>query len=346
LPVATLISGGPAVCKVTYPVAGLIAPAVLATAVAAPAPQEKPSPPITPANAAKVRQVGELPRDVHQIVWGPGDGRVSLLGWETPVDVLDIKTLKPVRQIAADRRLIHFAAAADGNTVAWCENGTRVEVRDLKAGTSQTLEVGKHQPSMTFSPDGKLLATGGYGTEAKLWDAASGRLVRSLDAGPIGGLAVVFSPDGKRVAVGNRNAGTSVYEVSTGKLLHALPRQMSQELKFSPDGSALAVAYVDGTVAVWDAASGQLLRSRETGAKEVYTLDWSPSGELLATAGRDGKIVLWDARELEAVQVLDAPEWVIQVRFSPDGTRLLSAGGSAGESKDRKLVIWGVAAGR
>ena len=63
------------------------------------------------------------------------------------------------------------------------------------------------------------------------------------------------------------------------------------------------------------------------------------------TAGRAGKIVLWDPRDLTALKDLEAPEWVIQARFSPDGSRLFTAGGTALPSPTRKVVIWAVGAG-
>jgi WD40 repeat protein len=192
-----------------------------------------------------------------------------------------------------------------------------------------------------FSPDGKVLATGGYGTHAKLWDAASGKLIRTLEAGEEGGLTVAFSPDGKRIAVGNRNRRTRIYE-ATGKLLHTLPRSMSHELKFSPNGRILAVAYVDGRVGLWSTATGQFLHEKPTGAREVYTLDWSPQGDVLATAGARGKILLWDPRSMTLLKELEAPSWVIRVRFSPDGARLLSSGGDETPGGKRAVTVWGI----
>src|SRR5262249_42168524 len=117
------------------------------------------------------------------------------------------------------------------------------------------------------------------------------------------------------------------------------------ELRFSPDGRVLAVAYVDGGIGLWDVATGRLLRARRAAAQEVYTLDWSPAGDLLATAGRGGQIILWDPGDLTALKELEAPEWVIGVRFSPDGARLFTAGGTLLPSPDRKVSIWGAASG-
>jgi WD40 repeat protein len=169
--------------------------------------------------------------------------------------------------------------------------------------------------------------------------------VRSLHAGGEGGLTVLFSPDGKQVAVGNRNDKTHLYETSTGKLLHVLHKTMSQELKFSPDGKVLAIAYANGSIGLWDPADGKLLREREKVADEIYTLDWSPAGDVLATAGRNGKITLWNPRDLSVLKELEGPEWVIRIRFSPDGSRLVSAGGTVMRSPDRKLLIWGLRPG-
>src|SRR5262249_48555047 len=167
--------------------------------------------------------------------------------------------------------------------------------------------------------------------------------MRELGAGGVGGgLLAGFGPHGGGIGLGNRNHTTHLYEVKTGKLLHELPRRMSHELKFSPDGRTLAVAYVNGEVALWDVVGGKLLGVRATGAEEVYTLDWGRKSDVIVTAGLKGKIILWNSADLTVLKELAAPEWVIRVRFSPDGDRLLSAGGGRGPGSERKVIVWGL----
>jgi WD40 repeat protein len=247
-----------------------------------------------------------------------------------------------VRKLAEAKQLVHFAASSDGETIAFCENKNTIEIHNLRTKEMLLIDTNNSQPSMAFSPDGKLLATGGYGTQAKLWNTTSGKLIRCLDAPCEGSLTTVFSPDGNLLAVGNRNDVTRLFEVGSGKLVHTLPRKMSHELKFSPSGKVLAVAYVDGSVGLWDVDSGNLLFEHKTKAKEIYTLDWSPAGDVLATAGLQGNIILWNASNLLVLKELDAPEWVIRVRFSPDGSRLYFAGGKNFPAVDRKVSIWGL----
>jgi WD40 repeat protein len=321
-------------CLVTFAVL------ITGTAIAAPLPKDM-RPVITPESVARLKPVNEIDRDVYRLVWGPANGQVAILSFNHPTEILDAATLKSVKGPGSGRALIQMAVARTG-TIAWAENNTRVEIH--KPGDSKPIEIetGQSQPDVVFSPDGKLLATGGSGTQAKLWDAATGKLIRAVDAGGEGGLTPVFSPDGIILAVGNRNDTTRLYEVATGKLLHTLAKAMTQGLKFSPDNKRLAIGYVDGTVGLWDVRTGHLEQSAPAQVKEVYEVDWSPKGDVLLTAGREGKIVLWDPKELKPIRELDSPEWVIQARFSPDGRQLWTAGGALEPGPGRKVVVWGL----
>ena len=302
---------------------------------------------LTPTNVSNMSEVASLDEDIHEIAWSPERDRMALLGWEKPAVIRDVLSLKTIETIGEGQKLIHFAFSPDKDVVAYCRNDKKAEILDRRTGRAITLDVGNHQPQMTFSPDGISLATGGYGTISYLWRVSDGKLLRGFDAGPtVGGLTPVFSPDGTMLAVGNRNAETHIFEVATGKVLHVLPEVQTQGLQFSPDGGALAVAYVDGSLRLWSMADGRLLHGLKTTAKELYRVEWSSDGRILASAGLEGKITLWNPADLSILREIAGPEWVIGLRFSPDGRNLITAGGASGlkgpTTGTRSLKVWGI----
>ena len=299
--------------------------------------------PISAANVSQLSKSSEIPcAGIFKLVYSPDRSRVAFVAWEAPVEVREAITLWQVRTVGADRKLIDFAFSPDQRHVAYCENSTRAEILTLSSGARKVLETGDDQPDVVFSPDGKLLATGGYAMGVKLWDAETGQLIQTLNCRPDrSGLRPVFSPDGRITAVGDRNSNTILFDVASGKRLLVLPKRETQELAFHPSGKTLAVAYADGSIRLWETATGDLIAEHENVADEIYTLDWSPDGELLASAGLMGDVCIWD-KDLQLLHSLPAPEWVISVKFSPDGTRLVTAGGSQSDRSQRGVTVWGV----
>jgi YD repeat-containing protein len=286
--------------------------------------------------------VGEIPLDARRLVWGPGAGVLAVIRWEKPVAFLDAGTFEPLprKSLTADG-VTEFDASRDGKAVAWCQNSTWFSVKHLNTSKSVEVESGNGRPRPVFSPDGRVVATGGFGKEAKVWDAVTGELKWELTARGEGELIPVFSADGKWLAVGNRNHATRVYEAASGKLVHTFQTGRTHDLRFDPAGRILAATDVGGMVFTWSIPDGKTRHARRSGAAELYTLDWSPAGDVLATAGRSGKLTLWDPRNLTVLQEYEVPDWVGCVRFSPDGSRLLTVGGAGERSPDCKITVWG-----
>ena len=310
---------------------------------------------ISAETAKQVRAAVEIQtgKRITNVIRGPQPGEMLLFGGKGQVEVVDDNSLGTVRVISNEVRFEDFAISSDGKSMIWHESGKRT-LTVKNADKSLTLEVGdKFDPGhCAVNQDGSLFAVGmtfwdpvaegaGY-SEVMLYDRA-GKLIRTLEKTRSGTLLPVFSPDGKTLAVGSRNYETRLFDVATGKRLHSLSKKMIQEIAFSPDGKTLAAGYVDGTVSLWDVATGNLLKSDQSGCEEIYSVDWSPKGDLLVTSGLRGKIVLWDTRDLSKLKELECPEWVIRVRFTSDGTRLISSSAADGSAKkDLKLTVWAI----
>src|SRR5262252_1112540 len=96
--------------------------------------------------------------------------------------------------------------------------------------------------SVAFSPDGLWLASGSSDSAVKLWEASSGKLVRSLNGHQAAVNSVDFSPDGRWLASGSDDNTVKLWEASSGKLVRSLEGDQDSisSVAFSPDGRWLA----------------------------------------------------------------------------------------------------------
>lgn len=179
----------------------------------------------------------------------------------------------------------------------------------------------------SFSPDGRLVATGAADGKARLWDARTGRATGTplAHSGPVSALA--FSPDGRLLATASADRTARLWDVRTGRL-HVPPLQHGGEVTaalFSPDGTALATASEDGSARTWETASGRLLHTLTHAAgKPVWSLAFSPDGTLLATGSEDGRALTWDAATGRNLAAMLHRATVWAVGFNPGSTQVAS----------------------
>ena len=195
---------------------------------------------------------------------------------------------------------------------------------------------------VSFSPDGRLLATASEDETAWVWDPATGEHLRTLAGHADGVRGVAFSPDGRLLATASRDETARVWDPATGKRRRMLTGHTGSVwgVSFSPDGRLLATASVDGTAGVWDPATGQHLRTLTGHADGVWGVAFSPDGRLLATASADQTAWVWDPATGQHLRTLTGHDGRVQgVAFSPDGRLLATAG------EDGKARLWDPATG-
>jgi WD40 repeat protein len=151
-----------------------------------------------------------------------------------------------------------------------------------------------HSFSISFSPDGTLLADSGSDGRITLWDVASGKTVRSLSHGRQNDVHdIQFSPDGKLLVSVGTDSAVRLWDVSSGQVLQTMMHGDGlYGVAFSPDGRLVASASCDRTVKLWEVATGRLVNSLRHG-DEVTAVAFSPDGALLASASYEEKIYFW-----------------------------------------------------
>jgi WD40 repeat protein len=236
----------------------------------------------------------------------------------------------------------------DGRTLLWASRAARppsrcvdVTVWDAELDEKRWLLQGHWEPigCLALSRDGRLLATAAGGKEDKpelrLWDLASGRLLRELaaPAGLMTGLA--FSPDGKKLAGSGWERTVSLWDVESGRLrrtLHGHARPVTC-VAFSPDGRMLAAgedqAGAAATIRLWDVENRELMCELAGHAGRVTCVAFAPDGQTLASGGRDGTIRLWDVGgERGPVVLSPGMREVTCLAYSPNGQTLAAGGAS------------------
>ena len=183
--------------------------------------------------------------------------------------------------------------------------------------------------AVAFSPDSKILVTGGADRLAKLWDVATGS-VRADLAGHAGKvLCVAVSPDGKLAATGGDDRVIRLWSTADGASLGTLSGHSGAvtALAFSPDGKTLASGSTDTTIRFWDVAARRASRTLEGHDAGVTGLAFSPDGKSLASASRDSTIKLWDTAAGAEQKTLGRHDNLAMcVAFSPDGKTVVSGG--------------------
>ena len=221
---------------------------------------------------------------------------------------------------------------------------TEKKISTLKAPEENMVGTKNFVEVITFSADGRLLASGSKNYQIRLWHASTGKHLHTFqkrqedmnDRNET--LQLLFSPNNKILACGNEDTTVQVWDVTTGDSLAVFEAHIGQTtaLAFSPDSTILATASSDGTVLLWDIETGNPLPTHITGHPSgVYTMAFSQDSSTLTSIASNRNPTLWDLNTIQKPNLNSTSKFRIEgtrigegwssfYAFSPDGTKLAS----------------------
>ncbi len=242
----------------------------------------------------------------------------------------------------AEPREWTFRIEARGGTLTPPAQLLKVQVERTTVTVRERTSVRAHGApiwNVTFSPDGKLLATGGADRLIRLWDVAGGQVRRQFPGHDSDVTALAISRDGKILASGSKDETVRLWDVVQGKPRFVLAGHDGEvsAVALSPDGKLLASGGADRVLALWEVASGKLLKTLPGHTGRITTLSFSPDGAWLASGSMDTSVKLWDVRNRQYRATFQGhTSAVTSVAFASDNLTIASG------SVDRTVKLWDI----
>lgn len=195
--------------------------------------------------------------------------------------------------------------------------------------------------SVSFSPCGKFLASGGGDNAIKLWSIPDGINIKTIAAHEGGVNCVLCSPDCATIISASRDTTVKMWKIADCSLERALEGHEAGVncVAAAQEGAVIVSASDDSTAKIWNGKDGSLKTTLKPGLGDVMAAAISPNARFLVLGGAELKVFSFPEGEL-LKDNSDCSCGVRGLAFSPDGARFAAALGM-----ENKLQLWKISAG-
>ncbi|HWG45247.1 MAG TPA: WD40 repeat domain-containing protein [Gemmataceae bacterium] len=197
--------------------------------------------------------------------------------------------------------------------------------------------------TIRWSPDGSKILTSGQDQRLIIWEAKTGRQLRSIAAtSATAAERATWSGDGARVLAGPRDYKMTLWDVVSGKRLRTLYGPSFSVICgcLNRDGSLGVLGTARGTVLVWDPKTGEIVQTLSGHAKAISSIGITNDGTTAITGSEDATAVVWDVAASKPIATLKGHKGRIRtVALTQDGKTAITT------SEDRSTIIWDARSG-
>lgn len=165
---------------------------------------------------------------------------------------------------------------------------------------------------VSFSPDGKLIASAAGDKFLKVHDGQSGAAVKSFEGHTGHVLCVGWKHDGTQLATGGADNVVKLWSLESGEQIRTIGGHGKQVtgLKWIGGTAQLVTSSGDRQARLINADDGKIPRGFGGATEYLYAIAASADGRLVAAGAQDGKIFVWNGADGKLLLTLDVPRTV------------------------------------